>query len=90
MMIAFNGPDGVAIYRATVLASGLRLYAKTGMKPNRAWTPTAMLQAAGSITGTRYKRGQFEQAALDLKAWVDARTNNSEVPLLSALLPPVG
>jgi hypothetical protein len=67
----FAGPDAVALFRATSLASGLRLYAKTGMKPNRAWTPSAMLHAAGAITGKRYKRGQHQQAADDLKVWAD-------------------
>jgi hypothetical protein len=68
---AFVGPDAVALYRATVLASALRLYAKTGMKPNSAWTPTKMLAAASGITGKRYKRGQHEQAANDVKLWAD-------------------
>lgn len=70
--ITFAGPDAVALFRATAIASGLRLYAKTGMKPNRAWTPSAMLKAAGGLTGKTYKRGQYQQAADDVKAWADA------------------
>lgn len=67
----FAGPDAVKLYQATALASGLRLYAKTGMKPNRAWSPSNMLKAATGITGKPYKRGQYEQAANDLKIWSD-------------------
>ena len=44
---------------------------KSGKKPNRAWTPTAMLAAASKITGRTYKRGQCELAAADLKRWAD-------------------
>lgn len=68
---AFVGPDAVALFRAAALWSGLRLYARSRIKPNRAWTPTAMLKAAGQITGKTYKRGQYETAAADLKIWMD-------------------
>src|SRR4051812_28662227 len=68
----FEGRDGVALFRAIALRSGLRLYAKTGMRPNRMWTPTAMLQAATGYTGQKYRRGQHEKAAADLTLWIDA------------------
>lgn len=70
-MTTFNGPAGVSIFRATALASGLRLYAKTGMKPNRAWTPTAMLKTAESITGLKFKRGEYEKAAQALTLFAE-------------------
>lgn len=66
----FAGADAVAIYRAVALRSGIAMYARTGMKPNRMWTPTAMLKAAGEITGKSYKRGQYQQAFDDLEAWI--------------------
>ena len=69
--VTFAGPDAVALFRATTLWSGLRLYARSRIKPNRAWTPTAMLKAAGQITGKVYKRGQYETAAADLRIWID-------------------
>lgn len=69
---SFSGSD-VGIYRAAVIASALRLYAKTGMQPNRAYTPTAMLAAAREITGKTFKRGQYVAAAEALEAWADAR-----------------
>jgi hypothetical protein len=69
--IIFKGPDAVAVFRAIVIANGLRLYARTGIKPNRAYTPTAMLKAASGITGKAYKRGQYAQAAADVSAWAE-------------------
>ena len=56
------------VFRAVVIEHALRLYAKTGMKANRMYTPTNMLKAAASMTGFTYKRGQYLQAADDLKA----------------------
>jgi hypothetical protein len=67
----FAAEDAAAMYRADALASCLLLYAKFGKRPNRAWTPTAMLAAASKITGRTYKRGQCELAAADLKRWAD-------------------
>lgn len=56
-------------YQAKVLASALRLYARTGMKANSAYTPTAMLATAGRITGKVFKRGQHLIAADALDTW---------------------
>lgn len=75
MSIVFSGPAGVATYRAITLKHGLMLYAKTGMKPNRAYTPTAMLRTAGQITGKTYKRGQFQEAIADLTAWLNVNAS---------------
>lgn len=65
----FDGKDAVALYAATVLASALRLYAKTGMRANRAYSPTVMLQAATRLTGQKYRRGQYNKAAEDVQVW---------------------
>ncbi len=59
----FSGRAAVEVFRAKTLASALRLYAKTGMKPNRMYTPTNMLATAATITGQKFKRGQFDLAA---------------------------
>jgi len=77
-MTTFSGPAGVATYRAAALTSGLSLYAKTGMRPNRAWTPSAMLKAAGGITGRTYRRGEYTLAVADLTAWLDANGTTGE------------
>ena len=72
-MITFNGHDAVSVYAIRVLASGLALYAKTGMVPNRAYTPTKMLRRASEYTGVRYKRGQYLEAAEALIALAKAK-----------------
>ncbi|MCA1452857.1 hypothetical protein I6F35_06430 [Bradyrhizobium sp. BRP22] len=69
--ITFAGPDAVALYAATTLWAALGLYIKSGIKVNRAYTPTKMLAAAGQITGKTYKRGQHQLARDDLKIWMD-------------------
>jgi len=68
----FAGAKAVDVYRATALSHGLRLYAKSGMLPNRAWTPRLMMNAATQITGTKFKARDYEGAATALKAWADA------------------
>ncbi len=65
-MTTFVGEAGVTIFQAVTLASALRLYAKTGMKPNRAYTPARMLATANELTGHNYRRGQYEAAAAAL------------------------
>ena len=72
MTLTFTGQSGVATYRAISIKHGLALYAKTGMRPNSAWTPTNMLRAATSITGRPYKRGQYHLAIADLETWITA------------------
>lgn len=65
---------GIRVYQAAAIKSGLKLYANTGMKPNRAWTPSAMLKTASAITGKPYKRGQYAVAIADLESWIAAQT----------------
>lgn len=74
--ISFSGTQGVQTYRALALKAGLKLYAKTGMKPNSAWTITNMLRAAGEITGHKYKRSQIAGAVVDLESWIEANGTN--------------
>ena len=68
--MVFSGKAGVDTYVAVTLKSAIRLYAKTGMKVNRAYTPTAMLAKAGEITGKKFKRGQFAEAVNELEIWL--------------------
>jgi hypothetical protein len=77
---AYVGPDAVSLFRAITLRSGLRLYRATGLKPNRSYTPTAMLTVASEYTGRRYKRGQFEQAENDLTVWIE--TMKAAMPIV--------
>ena len=71
---SFEGRGAVEVFRAAALASGLRLYAKTGMKPNRAWTPTAMSRAAFEVLGDHAKgvsRRDYNRLADLLSQWVE-------------------
>lgn len=79
---SFVGPAAVNVFRSAVIASALRLYAKTGMKANRAYTPTAMLKAAAEITGQKYKRGEYMKAAEDISACVQKA--KGEIPAVKA------
>ena len=66
MTAVFSGREDVNMLIMITLKHGLTLYAKTGIKPNRAWTPTRMLAKASEFTGKSYKRGQYLQAAADI------------------------
>lgn len=69
----FVGPEAVNVFAMAVLASGLRLYAKTGMLPNRAYTPKRMMAAALSyLGGQKFKARDYIGAADALSAKVQA------------------
>ncbi len=68
----FVGPDAVQLFAAMALRMAINLYLDTGLKANRAYTPTAMRAAATRITGKPYTRAQLAQASADIKAWSDA------------------
>lgn len=65
----FSGPEAVGRYRAITIAAGLRLYARTGMKPNRAYTPKAMMKAAQAITGQTFKPRDYQAASDALRRY---------------------
>lgn len=71
-MLVFTGKEGVNTFRAVALKIGLSMYAKTGMQPNRMWSPRNMLRAASGITGKAYKRGAYAAAIADLETWIAA------------------
>ena len=58
-------------FRAKAIAIGLETWAKHKIKVNRAYTPKAMMEAAGGIVGKTYKRNQLQQAHDDLRAWIE-------------------
>lgn len=69
---SFVGKEAVDVFAMAALASGLRLYAKTGMKPNRMWTPRNMMQAAERYMGLKFKAKDYLGAADALSAKVQA------------------
>jgi hypothetical protein len=68
--LTFAGPAAVNLYRAVALKTGLAMYMRCGIKPNRAWTPKVMLATAGQITGKTYKARAYAEAVADLEAWI--------------------
>jgi len=69
---SFSGPGAVDVFAMAVLASGLRMYAATGMRPNRAYTPKAMMAAAARHTGLTFKARDYMGAVEALTARVQA------------------
>lgn len=67
----FEGKGAVAVYRAITIASALTFYAKTGMKVNCAYTPSAMMRAAAGITGRTFKARAYDEAAQALRDWAE-------------------
>lgn len=76
--MVFSGQAGVATYQAVAIKSGLRLYSKTGMKPNRAWSPSAMMKTAASITGKKFKSRDYAGAIEALEEWLTANGRASD------------
>lgn len=75
-MTTFSGPAAVNVFGMTVLASGLDMYRKHKMIPNRAYTPKAMMEAAARYTGKTYKARDYERAANDLRELAKASAAN--------------
>jgi hypothetical protein len=73
------GPDGIAFYRATVVASGLKMYAEYHMQPSRVWTPKAMMAAAEQITGKKFRPRAYLEAAEAVRLW--AVTMKAALPI---------
>lgn len=68
--IVFEG-SAVNLYVAASLKTALRLYARTGMRVNRAWTPTAMMRKAQEITGQKLAARDYMGAVTALESYLD-------------------
>lgn len=64
-MATFTGEE-VGVFAMITLKSALSLYAKTGMKVNRAYTPTAMMRTASRMTGRKFKARDYAGAIVAL------------------------
>ena len=73
--IIFTGHDATQKNRAIAIAKALELYANTGMRVNRAYTPAAMMRAAREITGLTFKPRAYLSAASALKLWAYGADN---------------
>lgn len=75
-MNALTTSTQIDLFRAKVILSAARLYLKTGMQVNRAYTATAMREAISQMTGASYPRSKkgLQMAHDELKAIVDKVT----------------
>jgi hypothetical protein len=71
-MTTFAGIEEVTVFQAITTKHGIKMM-KLGMRPNRGWTMTKALAAAGRIVGKTYKRTEADAAVADLDAWVRAQ-----------------
>lgn len=65
--VSFTG-DSVPNYQILVIRRAILLYRDTGMKANRAYTPTNMKLTAERLTGLTFKRGDWTAMANALEA----------------------
>jgi hypothetical protein len=86
MTVTVHGREPIAAAQVIILAGALRLYLRTGMKPNRAYTPTNMRAAASRITGVEYPRGRkgLELASAHLDTIRDALLEGRPEPIEGA------
>ena len=78
-MISATTPTEINTFVLITLKSAIKLYLKTGMKANSAYTPTNMLRKAGEFTGKTYRRGQLQVAFDDLQAMYDKILEQREI-----------
>lgn len=68
MSIMFVGEDQVDVFAMLTVKSALKLYAKTGIKVNRNYTPSAMIRTASRMTGQAFKPRDYLGAVAALEA----------------------
>jgi hypothetical protein len=68
----FTG-TAIDLYQAAVIKSALKLYARTGMKANRAYTPSNMMRMATIITGQKFKARDYHGAVAGLENWIESK-----------------
>ncbi len=61
------------IFRAIVIKNALLAYSRSGMKVNRAYTPTAMIDAARQITGKKLAARDYIGASLAIGQWLESK-----------------
>ncbi|QIV65883.1 hypothetical protein Cp1R7AA1_020 [Mesorhizobium phage Cp1R7A-A1] len=63
--------NGVSVFQAITIKSALKLYAKTGIKANRAYTPTNMMAMAKKITGKKLAARDYMGGVAALESWIE-------------------
>lgn len=77
--MSFVAKPAVTVFQATVIASALDLYRKTGLKANRAYTSRNMMATAAAITGRKFKARDYEAAAKALREWAHEQVSSGTV-----------
>jgi len=78
---SYVGADATRLLHAKTVFHALRA-CKAGMRLTRNATPTACFASASRITGKRYKRGQYDVAMADVRAWIIAM--ESALPIVES------
>lgn len=71
--VCFTGED-VPSFQIITIRRAIMLYRDTGIKANRAYTPTAMKRTAENLTGLTFNRGDWTAMAAALEALLPAGT----------------
>lgn len=71
--VTFAGADAVKVYQARALASACKLLDK-GIKPNRAYTKTAVIATANRLMSSRFTTRELLACGAALTEWADAQT----------------
>lgn len=64
--LTFDGPEAVERYRMLAIAAGLRMWRCHKIRPNRAFTPSAMMRNASELTGLKFQARDYQSAELAL------------------------
>ncbi len=70
---SFVGEAATNVFACITVGHAMRLYAKTGIRAARNYTPTNMLRFVEQTTGKKFKRTQIAEAADWLLDWAKAR-----------------
>ena len=74
----FTG-DAIKIYQAKVVRQGLKA-CKIGLRLNRAYTPTNLMNMVTKITGKKFTRGKYDEAISAMDAWIAAA--DASIPIV--------
>lgn len=63
--------EGVNVFVAITVKSGIKMYANHKMIPNRNWTIGKMMAKARDITGKKFGNRDYDEAVRCLESWID-------------------
>lgn len=82
--VSFEGRGAVDVFAMAAIASALDLYARTGIRVNRAYTPRAMMAAATHHTGQTFKARDYAGAAAALREKVQTEKQRIDLEAIAA------